>query len=62
MMILENELCASGAYDRGSFWSLTLKSITFASTVALVGFVIKFQVHEIQVSCTCGTNATPSST
>ncbi|KAH7728567.1 Protein KCNL-2 c [Aphelenchoides avenae] len=50
MMIVENELCASGVYDRGSFWSVTLKSITFASTVVLVGFVIKFQVHEIQVS------------
>lgn len=49
MMIVENELCASGVYDRGSFWSVTLKSITFASTVVLVGFVIKFQVHEIQV-------------
>lgn len=36
---------------QGSYLSLLLKSLILSSTMVLVALVIKFHVHEVQVSC-----------
>uniref|UniRef100_A0AC35GHM3 Calmodulin-binding domain-containing protein n=1 Tax=Panagrolaimus sp. PS1159 TaxID=55785 RepID=A0AC35GHM3_9BILA len=49
VMIIENELSASGIHSKSSITSLTLKGIILISTAVLLGLVIKFHVHEVQL-------------
>ncbi|MFH4977713.1 hypothetical protein AB6A40_004422 [Gnathostoma spinigerum] len=49
LMVVENELSAAHIYNKGSLLSFTLKSLILVSTIILVGLVIKFHVHEVQL-------------
>lgn len=48
-MVVENELSAANFYEKTSMPSLFLKSAIMLSTLLLVGSVIKFHVHEVQL-------------
>lgn len=48
-MIIENELSAAEIHSKSSITSLTLKGIILISTAVLLGLVIKFHVHEVQL-------------
>jgi hypothetical protein len=49
MMVLENELSAAKFYEKSSMMSVALKSVIMLSTLILIGLVIKFHVHEVQL-------------
>lgn len=49
MMVLENELSAAKFYEKSSMMSVALKSVIMLSTLVLIGLVIKFHVHEVQL-------------
>lgn len=50
LMVFENEFSAAHIYDKSSWHSIMLKTGILLSTIVLVLFVIKFHVHEVQVS------------
>lgn len=49
LMVFENELSASNFYEKGSMPSFFLKSAIMLSTLVLIGLVMKFHVHEVQL-------------